>query len=233
MSKTSPQDPDEQHRYIGAVRFLSFSDAVVAIAATLLVLPLVDAVAAEPSGASVTALLRANKGTVFAFVLSFFVIYRFWTAHHLIFGAGAPLTSALRWLNGLWLFSIVFLPVPTRLIGSDTTSQSADALYIATLLVAVLTTEASHWLIARAAGQPAMEATLSVLPMPVATVVALVLAVAVPSIGLWALLLLFAAGFVQSRFLRPWAAGSASVDGAPDGPGEQAEQEQAAGAPGM
>jgi uncharacterized membrane protein len=233
MSQTSPQAQDNASRSIGAERFLSFSDAVVAIAATLLVLPLVDAVATAKSTDTVLTLLTDNKETVFAFVLSFFVIYRFWTAHHLIFGGSAPLTPALRWLNGVWLFSIVFLPVPTRLIGANKTNTGWDALYIGTLLVAVVTTEASHWLIARLAGQPALETTLSVLPMPVATVVALVLAIAVPSIGLWALLLLFGAGLVQNQFLRPWAARGASAQGEPDRPAEQAEQEQATGAPGV
>jgi uncharacterized membrane protein len=231
MSQTSPQAQDNARRSIGAERFLTFSDAVVAIAATLLVLPLVS-VAASSSGLSVGDLLGRKTGSLFAFVLSFFVIYRFWTAHHLIFSAGVQLTPALRRLNGLWLFSIVFLPVPTQLIGSKA-DRSSDALYIATLLVAVLTTEASQWLIARAAGQPAMETTLSVLPMPVATVVALVLAIAVPSIGLWALLLLFVAGIVQSRFLRPWAAHGASAHSEQDRPSEQAGQEKATGAPGV
>jgi uncharacterized membrane protein len=231
MSQTSPQAQDNARRSGGTERFLSFSDAVVAIAATLLVLPLVDALA---PGARASALLSATiSPMLFAFVLSFFVIYRFWTAHHLIFRSGAPLTSALRWLNLVWLFSIVFLPVPTRLIGSKTKDPGSDILYIATLLVAVLTTEASHWLIARAAGQPAKQRAMSVVAMPVATVAALVLAIAVPDVGLWALLLLFPADVVQNRLLRPWAARVASAHGEPDRPGKQAEQEQATGAPGV
>jgi uncharacterized membrane protein len=233
MSQTSSQEQGDVRPSAGTARFLSFSDAVVAIAATLLVLPLVEAVTTYDPSQGIGPFITGNKGLLFAFVLSFLVIYRFWSAHHAIFGEGVPLTATLRWLNGLWLLSIVFLPVPTRLIGSHTTSRGADALYIATMLGAVLTTAASHWLIGRAAGQPAMEMALSVLAFPLALVVALVLAALVPSVGLYALLLLFPAGYLQNRYLRPWVARAMSAHGEPDRPGQQAEDEQATGPAGV
>jgi len=222
MSQPPSQEQDGARRSAGTERFLSFSDAVVAIAATLLVLPLVDVVTDYDPDKGIQPFITNNKGLLFAFVLSFLVIYRFWSAHHAIFGPRLPLTATLRWLNGFWLLSIVFLPVPTRLIGSNTTSRGADALYIVTMLAAVVTTSASHWLIERAAGQPALAMAISVLAMPAALAVALVLAVAVPGVGLWALLLLFPAGFLQNRYLRPWAARAASAHGEQDaGPEHQ------------
>ena len=54
-------------------RFLTFVDAVVAIAITLLVLPLAEA-AGEIGEGSVGDLLRANEDKLLGFLLSFLVI---------------------------------------------------------------------------------------------------------------------------------------------------------------
>lgn len=59
---------------------MNLTDAVVAIAATLLVLPLVDVIG-ELDGNHVGQLLRDNGDKLFAFVLSFVVIARFWMVH--------------------------------------------------------------------------------------------------------------------------------------------------------
>ena len=70
----------------GLDRFLTFVDAVVAIAITLLVLPLAE-LAGEVGDGSVTDLLDEHRGELFAFFLSFFVIARLWFAqHHVVDG---------------------------------------------------------------------------------------------------------------------------------------------------
>jgi hypothetical protein len=78
-------------------RLLGFSDAVVAIAATLLVLPLLDIVRDRTSEEEIGAILRQNRSAFFAFVLSFVVIYRFWLVHHMIF-ARVRESAACLWL---------------------------------------------------------------------------------------------------------------------------------------
>ena len=65
------QQPD-QERDRGLDRFLTFVDAVVAIAITLLVLPLAD-LAPEVGDGSVTDLLREHDNEILAFFLSFLV----------------------------------------------------------------------------------------------------------------------------------------------------------------
>lgn len=56
-------------------RFLTFVDAVVAIAMTLLVLPLAD-IANQLGNGSVDMLLEDHQAQIYGFVLSFFVIRR-------------------------------------------------------------------------------------------------------------------------------------------------------------
>ncbi|MGI3786608.1 MAG: TMEM175 family protein, partial [Janthinobacterium lividum] len=87
-----------------AERLVFFTDAVVAIALTLLILPLVDLVPqASRSGLRLGDLLRDNLPELGSFLLSFVVISRFWWAHHQLFGHVSALSPALvRW-NLLWL----------------------------------------------------------------------------------------------------------------------------------
>src|SRR5689334_18648081 len=68
----------------GLGRVLTLTDAVVAIAMTLLVLPLVE-VAGQVGTNSIGAYL-ANHGNLFlSFAISFVVIYVFWAAHSVAF----------------------------------------------------------------------------------------------------------------------------------------------------
>jgi uncharacterized membrane protein len=66
-------------------RFLTFVDAVVAIAITLLVLPLAE-VATEVGDGSVGDLLRDKDDKLLALVLSFLVIAQLWMSQHHIVG---------------------------------------------------------------------------------------------------------------------------------------------------
>ena len=63
-------------------RLLTFVDAIVAIAITLLVLPLVELAPEVRDGGSVADLLREHADELGAFVLSFYVIARIWLSQH-------------------------------------------------------------------------------------------------------------------------------------------------------
>jgi hypothetical protein len=73
---------------------------VIAIAVTLLVLPLVDE-ASSDRASSLRALLDESGGELFVFVLSFVVICRFWLVHHDMFRTLWTLDGRLFWLNAL------------------------------------------------------------------------------------------------------------------------------------
>lgn len=209
-----PSTGDHPARSRGSERLLSFSDAVVAIAATLLVLPLVE-IAPRATVPDIGQLLGDNRATLLAFILSFVVIYRFWLVHHRVFGSAEQVSGALVWLNGLWLLSIVFLPFPTQLIGAPGTTDNKGiwGLYIGTLLVASATLSASLWLIRRT-WPPAVRDVPHpdiwvrgvpvglgrILVMTLGLAVAFVLAVTVRGAGPWALLLLIPAGASQRLF---------------------------------
>ncbi len=180
----------------GFRRLVSFSDAVVAIAITLLILPLVDS--ASSIGASdLGDFLGDNKTKLLAFALSFAVIGRFWWAHHQMFEQVRAYNSVLVGGMFLWLFSIVFLPFPTELVGSVNNNGMAavHAIYIGTMLVAAIGALIQQWAIVR---WPALQgdardgtATIDSTAILAALMgVALLTTIAVPSAGLWPLLVL-------------------------------------------
>lgn len=177
-------------------RFTTFLDAVVAIAVTLLVLPLVDlAVDAEPEKPLLD-LLRDNLGLLASFVLSFLVIIQLWRAHHRLLEPVERYDGLLLRASVVWVFTIVFLPFPTRLISVYGTDRLELALYIGTLVLSTAALTVTHWHLERTpglrrAGQVSSRHDLgSSLVMTGLMVAALVVAVALPSVGYAALLLL-------------------------------------------
>lgn len=180
----------------GLARLVSFSDGVVAIAITLLVLPLVTS-AAEPD-TDVTSFLTQNAFQLMVFLISFLVIARFWLAHHQMYENVIGYNAALLWANLLWLLSIVFLPFPTELLGSSDADDSLRyGLYIGTMVVTSGASAVQQWVIIRSPDLqvPQVRGTLSLTSYLATTgimIVALAVAVLFPVIGLWALFLLFA-----------------------------------------
>lgn len=123
-------------------RLLYFTDAIVAIAATLLILPLVD----EASGffhgddpPPTTEFLREFAPALLAFAISFVVIVRLWAVHHRLFATVVAADGRLVSLDLAWAFTIVFLPLPTEITAtSGNDDRTAIALYVGTMLVSSL-----------------------------------------------------------------------------------------------
>jgi hypothetical protein len=100
-------------------RLVLFTDAVVAIAVTLLILPLVEVVTESQSeGLDARAVITEHEPQIYGFLLSFVVISRFWLIHHSIFEHVKAYNSRLVQLNMLWLLCIVVLPFPTEIVGT-------------------------------------------------------------------------------------------------------------------
>ena len=179
-------------------RIVAFSDGVVAIAITLVVLPLVDT-ARDADLRSVGQFLADNASALAAAALSFVVIANFWEAHHTVFERVQGITRGMLRTNFVWLAAIVFLPLPTvLLVGTHSDDRLGTVLYIGTMVVATsslaVTTELGRRAgVVRAPEDGELsEATLRRrrwLPVVLMTV-ALVLAAAVPGVGTWALLVL-------------------------------------------
>jgi hypothetical protein len=95
-------------------RLTLFSDAVVAIAITLLAIDL-----PVPEGGTVPLFwesVRHNGGHYAAFLISFFAIAAAWRDHHDIFKYVRRVDSRLRTLNTFWLLMIVLNPFATKLL---------------------------------------------------------------------------------------------------------------------
>jgi uncharacterized membrane protein len=97
-------------------RLTLFSDAVVAIAITLLALDL-----PVPQGDTASAFwtsARENDGHYAAFLISFGVIAAAWGNHHDIFRYLRRVDPRLRTFNMTWLLTIVLNPFATRMLTS-------------------------------------------------------------------------------------------------------------------
>jgi uncharacterized membrane protein len=119
-------------------RLLTFVDAIVAIAITLLVLPLVELTADVTEADSVGHLLRDHADELWSFALSFYVIARLWSGQH---HAVSPLllgSRRLDFLLVLWTFTIVVLPFPTSLVAHAGEQAPTKALYVGTMAASLL-----------------------------------------------------------------------------------------------
>ncbi|MGA7204910.1 MAG: TMEM175 family protein [Specibacter sp.] len=124
----SPRDPDKYSARIAAhegrlrhggeiERTVFFSDAVFAIAMTLLVLDLkLPALPANMTADRFDAILLEQRDPLAGFILSFVLVGRLWLAHHRRFNAIKSYDGKLQVINLFTLFFVVFLPVPTALL---------------------------------------------------------------------------------------------------------------------
>jgi uncharacterized membrane protein len=117
-------------------RLIFFSDAVFAIAITLLVIEIhvptpEDAAAMHGYGNALYHLLPSFA----AFVLSFAVIARFWMGHHAAFSQCGRFDKKLLWPNILLLMAIAFMPFATAFLARNLGNVVPAMFYNATLLV--------------------------------------------------------------------------------------------------
>lgn len=109
-------------------RLILFSDAVFAIAITLLAIE-IKVPELSHHGISETALLHALAQLVpkfVGFLVSFFLVGLYWTIHHRMFGFVVAYTPKLAWLNLGFLLSIVLMPFSTGLFGEYSRPGSMD-----------------------------------------------------------------------------------------------------------
>ena len=187
----------------GVDRIIAFSDGVVAIAITLLILPLTEIDRAED--ATLGNVIVDNQTALFAFGLSFAVIANYWTIHHSILQPLRRHNPRLIQLNLIWLALIVFLPFPTALI-ADGLNGGFATLYIGALLaVSILSLLLLTYLIhhpeltdgeATAEGRGHLTASWFSIA---ALVVALVISFFSATAGIWALLLLVPSQIIAGR----------------------------------
>jgi len=127
-------------------RLVFFSDAVIAIAITLLVIELhAPHLETGAPGAALDA-LAGLLPSFFAFVLSFVVIARLWIAHSAALAPVRRYDPALLFPNLALLLMIAFIPFATAFLGSNLGQMVPAAFYNATLLVTALFSARLCWI---------------------------------------------------------------------------------------
>jgi uncharacterized membrane protein len=103
-----------------ADRVVAFSDAVVAIAITLLALDLpIPHVSSNASDLDVLRALRANWTSYFAFLISFVVISSHWGSHRAIFRYVNRINDRVIGTNMIWLLMMVATPFAARTLAGS------------------------------------------------------------------------------------------------------------------
>jgi len=171
-----------------------FGDAAVAIAITLLVLPLTEAVPEAIHGdRSALEFVRDLQPEIYTFLLSFAVIAQLWAAHHRLFEHVVTYSPALLRWHLAWLLTIVVLPFPTAMTAGFGDERFPPLLYIGTVLASSLCLTALNLVVRR---DPRLhDGDLSARQMFHARTITAVLVVAlglavIPGVGYLALLLL-------------------------------------------
>lgn len=103
-------------------RLEAFSDGVLAIAITLLIL---DVRVEQPPGDALATALRHALPEIGAYAASFLQIGIIWANHHALFRLVNRVDQLLLLLNLLLLGCVAFLPLPTRLVAEHTTGYDA------------------------------------------------------------------------------------------------------------
>jgi uncharacterized membrane protein len=138
----SPEDQPEAGAIGGEIDILAseraifFSDAVVAIAITLLALAL-----PVPHGDTNREILRsmyADRNAYIAFLISFIVVGGHWRWHHRIFKYVARFDEQLLRLNMIWLLMVVVTPFAARLLAGQGAFGVRLGFYAAIQIVANL-----------------------------------------------------------------------------------------------
>lgn len=131
---THAAEPD-----LGLERLVFFSDAVIAIAITLLVIELhVPEIAPGRAVEELPGRLLELAPQMRSFVISFLVIGLQWFAHHRMFRAIVRYDRRLLWINLLFLLGVAFLPFPTALLGRYGDTQIAVLFYALSVIAVTL-----------------------------------------------------------------------------------------------
>jgi uncharacterized membrane protein len=168
-------------------RLKSFTDAVLAIIITIMVLEL-----RAPHDAHLAS-LRPLAPVVTSYVLSFVYLVMYWNNHHHLLHATARVTGGILWANAHLLFWLSLVPFATAWMGENAFAPVPVAAYGVVLFLA----GAAYWALQRAiirSQGPGSVAAAAVGGDVKGMLSPLIYAIAIPS-----------------AFVRPWVAGALYV----------------------
>jgi len=115
---------------MGKGRIEAFSDGVIAILITIMVLEL-----KTPQGLDLAA-LRPMIPVLLAYILSFVVLGIYWNNHHHMFHATERINGTILWANLHLLFWLSLVPAVTAWIGETGSAPVPTAMYGVVMLMA-------------------------------------------------------------------------------------------------
>jgi uncharacterized membrane protein len=114
---------------MGKERLTAFSDGVIAVIITIMVLEM-----KAPQGADWPALRTLLPGFL-SYVLSFFYVAIYWNNHHHLFAASERVSGAVLWANMHLLFWLSLIPLTTAWLAENHFVALPTALYGVSLLM--------------------------------------------------------------------------------------------------
>jgi uncharacterized membrane protein len=122
---------------MGKGRLEAFSDGVIAIIITIMVLEL-----KAPEGHSLAALLPLAP-VLLSYVLSFIYVGIYWNNHHHMLSISHRVSGGVLWANLHLLFWLSLMPFVTAWMGEDHAAEGPTAIYGFVLLMCAL----AYWIL--------------------------------------------------------------------------------------
>ena len=114
-------------------RLEAFSDGVIAIIITIMVLEL-----HVPAHADGLADLKPLIPVLLSYLLSFIYVGIYWNNHHHMFQSARKVTGGILWANLHLLFWLSLFPFATSWVGANHLAPAPTAIYAAVLLMAAI-----------------------------------------------------------------------------------------------
>jgi uncharacterized membrane protein len=188
-------------------RVLFFSDAIFAIAITLLVIDI-----RVPGITNPAKELIAAQPNIQSFGISFVVIGLFWMGHHSVFRYIAVLDRPVIAINLVFLGIIAFLPYPTSLLGSVNGSDRVSTIFYASCISCAGLLELAVWLYASQVRDLLVPGTsaavrryiaLRVARIPLVFLLSIPVALVSAQLASYFWILILVLGIALDRFARP------------------------------
>jgi uncharacterized membrane protein len=138
---------------VSKTRLEAFSDGVIAILITIMVLAL------RPPAEPTIAGLRSIGSQLFVYVLSFVLLGIYWNNHHHMLHTTARVNGAILWANLHLLFWLSLVPFVTEWMGHDLRAPLPTAVYGVVMLLAAIAYRMLQARIIRLNGQASTLAT--------------------------------------------------------------------------
>ena len=120
----------ENEQFPGTGRLEAFSDGVIAVAITILVLEIkLPHLKSGVADAEAFASMKMLLPQLLAFILSFVMLAIFWVNHHQFMHSITHVNRTLLWLNMDLLFWLCIIPFPTAFLGDHPYLKTAVGLF--------------------------------------------------------------------------------------------------------